>query len=67
MKCNKTKDQVGNCDGSHTESSRYNLIDTKTGAIQESNISITSKEVLKLNDAYSFNGSTKRWVAQLNG
>tara|TARA_B110000483_G_C17663928_1_gene339136 strand:+ start:275 stop:484 length:210 start_codon:yes stop_codon:yes gene_type:complete len=66
-KCTKTKDPTGDCDGSHAEPSRYNLIDTETGAIQESNVSINSKDVSKLNDAYSLNGVTKKWVTQLNG
>tara|TARA_B100001093_G_C26488084_1_gene867799 strand:- start:233 stop:424 length:192 start_codon:yes stop_codon:yes gene_type:complete len=63
MKDIKTK----NPDGSHAESSRYNLIDTETGAIQESNVSINSEDVIKLNYAYSLNGTTKKWVTQLNG
>jgi hypothetical protein len=66
-KCNKTKDPAGDCDGSHTEPSRYNLIDTSTGVIHESNVSIDSKDVAKLNDAYALNGTTKKWVTQLNG
>ena len=63
MKDNKTKDP----DDPHSESSRYNLIDTETGAIQESNVSINSEDVAKLNYAYSLNGTTKKWVTQLNG
>jgi len=63
MKDIKTK----NPDGSHAESSRYNLIDTATGAIQESNVSLSSKEVEELNYAYSFHGRKKKWVTQLNG
>ena len=29
-KCTKTKDPAGDCDGSHAESSRYNLIDVES-------------------------------------
>lgn len=66
-KCTKTKDPAGDCDGSHAESSRYNLIDVETGAIQESNVSLSLEEVEQLNYAYSFHGRKKKWVTQLNG
>ena len=66
-KCTKTQDPLGNCDGSHAELSRYNLIDVATGAIQESNVSLSLKEVEQLNYAYSFHGRKRKWVSQLNG
>ena len=66
-KCTKTKDPAGDCDGSHAESSRYNLIDTATGAIQERNVSLSLEEVDQLNYAYSFHGRKKKWMRQLNG
>lgn len=61
--CTKIKDP----DDPHSESSRYNLIDTATGAIQESNVSLSLEEVNQLNYAYSFHGRKKKWVSQLNG
>ena len=67
-KCTKTKHPAGDCDGSHAKpSSKYNLIDVETGAIQESNVSLTSEEVEQLNYAYSFHGRKRKWVSQLNG
>lgn len=64
--CNKTNNVEGNCDGSHSKG-YYNLINTETGVVQESNVLLDSNTVKENNWAYSVNTSPMKWVQQLNG